>query len=481
MAEAIAILELRRERLDRFGGKVRAPISRATRRDLRQQKPAADADLQDPPWVQRQDSVDRRLLPFPHLMKRDRLAVIAAVPAGEILAEGGIAKGVALIECVVNRLPFTDLLGFASLVLPVGIGTRYDIGNKALAEGFVLTRYHRAVRYAFMLRQDSGDFPRLDAIAADLHLIVGAAEKLQHPVRTPARQIAGAIHPLARPAKRAGHKALRGQTGPTQITPRQPGAGDIKLTHDADRRGLQLAVQHIDAEIRDAAPDQAAGIGARKRGIETLIRNMHCRLGDAIHVREPRRAVGVPVVPLTQPTKVECLSAENHMPQRQAVPWLLSVSVHQVVEGGWRLVEDRDAFVGDQIEHGRRRTADGTRHHNEAAAMQQRAPDLPYREVEGIGMEQGPHIVRAEAEPGLGCLEQPGDVVVRDDDTLRRPRRTRRIDDVGRMLCVQSYETLAVARVMSGGGGEVREPFLGLEQDQGHWPATQAADPVNRL
>src|SRR3954468_14744531 len=98
MAEAVAPLELRGERLDCLGGEVRSPIGSAMRRDPRQQESAANADFQDTPRVPRHDPIHRPLPPLVHLVERDRLAVIAAVPAGETLAEGSIAKAVALIK-----------------------------------------------------------------------------------------------------------------------------------------------------------------------------------------------------------------------------------------------------------------------------------------------------------------------------------------------------------------------------------------------
>ena len=53
------------------------------------------------------------------------------------------------------------------------------------------------------------DLAGLDPEAAQLHLLVGAPQELQHPVRTPARQVPGAVHPAPRQA----------QTGPPQTAP----------------------------------------------------------------------------------------------------------------------------------------------------------------------------------------------------------------------------------------------------------------------
>ena len=57
------------------------------------------------------------------------------------------------------------------------------------------------------------DLPRLDAEAAQLHLVVDAAEELDLAVGREARQVARPIEPLARSAQRMGDEALRRQAG----------------------------------------------------------------------------------------------------------------------------------------------------------------------------------------------------------------------------------------------------------------------------
>ena len=62
-------------------------------------------------------------------------------------------------------------------------------------------------------RQDGLDLAELDAEAADLDLVVGAAEELECAVGAPAGQVAGAVHAGARRPERVGHEALGGQPG----------------------------------------------------------------------------------------------------------------------------------------------------------------------------------------------------------------------------------------------------------------------------
>ena len=104
-----------------------------------------------------------------------------------------------------------------------------------------------------MPHQRRFDLARLDAEAAELDLLVGAPEEVQHPVGTPARQIAGAVHPAARRPERIRHKPLRRQPGPLQIATRQTRTRYVQLTGNPDRNRLKACVQDVDPVIGEAA------------------------------------------------------------------------------------------------------------------------------------------------------------------------------------------------------------------------------------
>ena len=89
-------------------------------------------------------------------------------------------------------------------------------------------------------------------------------------------------------------------------------------------------------------------------------------------------------------------------------------------------------------------------------AEQQRAPDLPDREVEGVGVEQRPDVRLVEAELRLGRRHQAGDVAVADDAALGLAGRAGGVDDVGRLLGRQ--------RQAERGGGFGGRQRLGLGQ-----------------
>src|SRR5256885_11213854 len=66
----------------------------------------------------------------------------------------------------------------------------------------------------------------------------------------------------------------------------------------------------------------------------------------------------------------------------------------QLPKGRRCLIENRYALRTQQSQEVLGRAADPVRHHHQPAARAQRTKDLPDREVEGIGVEQGPDIVR---------------------------------------------------------------------------------------
>ena len=68
----------------------------------------------------------------------------------------------------------------------------------------------------------------------------------------------------------------------------------------------------------------------------------------------------------------------------------------------------------------------------------QRAPDLPHREVEGIGVEQRPHIFGVRSRTSAAWPQkQPGDVAVLDHHTFGRAGGAGGVDDVGQVARVE--------------------------------------------
>ena len=78
-----------------------------------------------------------------------------------------------------------------------------------------------------------------------------------------------------------------GQPGPAQIPNAHPGTGHIQLPDHTGRHRAQPAIQHEKGQMRQRHPDRAGD--AVDIAVDDLPeRGMHRRLGDAVHVDQPR-------------------------------------------------------------------------------------------------------------------------------------------------------------------------------------------------
>ncbi len=96
-----------------------------------------------------------------------------------------------------------------------------QIGDQVRLAGSVFAQQHDGVVHAGAGAQRGGDFAQFDTEAAQLDLIVVAAEEVQGAVGTPAGQIAAAVHALAGLfCERIGDEAFGGQIGTAQVAAR---------------------------------------------------------------------------------------------------------------------------------------------------------------------------------------------------------------------------------------------------------------------
>ncbi|BCQ63592.1 hypothetical protein PBOI14_53420 [Pseudomonas sp. Boi14] len=99
------------------------------------------------------------------------------------------------------------------------------------------------------LLEGRGDFPQLDTVTADLHLMVDAAQVVDNPAVQIARQVTGAVQALPVAAEGVRHKALGGQGRALVVTPRQAGATQVQLGRSAGRHRLQGCIQHPRTDV----------------------------------------------------------------------------------------------------------------------------------------------------------------------------------------------------------------------------------------
>ncbi len=101
------------------------------------------------------------------------------------------------------------------------------------------------------------DFAELDAVAADLHLVVEPTEILDVAAGAIARAVARLVQATAaRGAERIGHEALRRQIGTPQVAATDAVAADEDLARDADGNPLEVRVEDVHLKIRDRPADE---------------------------------------------------------------------------------------------------------------------------------------------------------------------------------------------------------------------------------
>ncbi len=285
-----------------------------------------------------------------------------------------------------------------------------------------------------MLAERRLDLPWLDAEAPDLDLVVDASDEFQTAAAIPAHQIAGPVHAGPVPGERVGDEPARRQAGPAQVTPGHLFSRHVQLAGDSARYWAETLVQHEGPEAGQRSTQRAEPRAALRHVAEYQVAHVDGDLGDAVHVDQIRASGAEPFPPGREAVDVECLTTEDHgaQPERREFG-RVHHGVSQLVERRRGLAEHRHLVFGEQAQESRRSAADLEGDDDQSTTGGEGSPHLPHREVEGRGVEQGPHVVRSDVEELTGGGEQAQDVAVRDDDPLRRTGRTGGVDHVGRV------------------------------------------------
>ena len=161
-----------------------------------------------------------------------------------------------------------------------GEGHSLTIPEVAAAEGLSVPYVAKLLS---VLRQGGFDFTGFDAVAADFHLMVDAAHKLQVAIGSPAGEVAGFVQPR-RPARAEGvrDKFFRGQIGMAKVTARQAITAEAKLAGHTDGHGLALLVVGLLVGFRGAG---ASDVEARVGCASLLKVRVRTRARAALHSR----------------------------------------------------------------------------------------------------------------------------------------------------------------------------------------------------
>ncbi len=170
------------------------------------------------------------------------------------------------------------------------------VGHQAVAAGPALSGRglavdgHHRLGHARVGGERGLDLTQLDAVAAQLDLLVDAAEELQHsagelPARQQPHQVAGAIEALSRLGGGEGvrQEALGGEAGAAEVAARHAPAADQQLARDPRRHGRELAVDHVEAQVGDRPADRHCAFDRLPR-CHRVDRAADHRLGGAVLV-----------------------------------------------------------------------------------------------------------------------------------------------------------------------------------------------------
>ena len=274
-------------------------------------------------------------------------------------------------------------------------------------------------------REDGLDLSRLDAKPADLELLVGAAQVVDRPVRSPPDDVAGTVEPFPG-VQGVGDEALGRQLGALSVAAGEPFAANVELSRDPHGDGPPQVAQDVDARVPDRAADRhRTGLGVERRR-------------DPVDRRE-RGALSRPVA-VEQLDVGQRLLRSTHVGGRQRLAAgeqltkpakTRRVLVHDRVEQGGREPRGGDAVTADgggQTLRGR----DGLGVQRAAPAREQGAPDLECRSVE----RQGSGVEERVPWPQLDVVHVADQAVHRavgDLGALRLSRRARGVGDVGQV------------------------------------------------
>ena len=136
------------------------------------------------------------------------------------------------------------------------------------------------------------DFAQLDAEAANLHLVVDAAQVLDAAVGQEAREVTRLVEAGTRAgAEGVGQVDAGGELGAVEVAAAQALAGDVELTGHADGDLLQVLVEDVDGAVGQGPADGHGNADRRRRG-DVVEGGEDGALGGAVAVDQPaRRAV----------------------------------------------------------------------------------------------------------------------------------------------------------------------------------------------
>jgi hypothetical protein len=189
---------------------------------------------------------------------------------------------------------------------------RYEICDQLFGPVIFVTHRHQRFTHCGVLPDDAFDLSQLDSEAANLDLMIGAADILDIAVFKISADITRLVQPRATAVEWIRYESLRCEVRTTEIAPGNSGPADVELTADADRDGFESLIQNVQFEVRNPLPDDTARHLIEIASLQEPVRDMDRRFRDSVHVHQRRTPIAVPFEPRLQSLQLERFTAEHN-------------------------------------------------------------------------------------------------------------------------------------------------------------------------
>ena len=278
------------------------------------------------------------------------------------------------------------------------------------------------------------DLAQLDAMAAQLDLVIQPAVEKQHAVAQ-AAQVAGAVHACIRTGEAVRLEPLLGQVGTEQITERHAGPADPDFALFAVRHGLAVLVQQMDLRVGDGATQwhrAVAGEHRRQRGPDG-------GFGRAVHVPDLTAALRQPIGQRAR----QGFATDQHA---QVLQYAVGVLLDEHAQQGRRALQDAGMTLAQQLQQCLRIVLLGVVGQQHAGTADQRQVELQPGDVERQRGHRTQHIVGLDARLLVHAGEQVDQVAVRYAHAFRLAGGAGGIQHVGHVVCAHHRQRRRAGR-----------------------------------
>ena len=143
-----------------------------------------------------------------------------------------------------------------------GSGRRH-VGDQALVPGVSSRASTTDLPTAGCPSSSGLDLAQLDAIAAQLHLLVGPAEEFDVAVAAIDRHVPGPVEASVGTAEWVAHEAVGGEIGPLPVSASDAVAADVQVSRRAHRHRLHAVIEDVQRGVGDRPSDGDRGLAAR--------------------------------------------------------------------------------------------------------------------------------------------------------------------------------------------------------------------------